>query len=259
MSTPSRPIFRTDEGVAVPGVSVQEMREIDRIAIEDTGPTLLQMMEHAGLNLALLAIDILGPKWQRRRVIVLSGSGTNGGGGVCAARHLANRGVDVLTVMAEAPSRADGALGQQLMALGEAPAKVIPFSEAFDVATADLVIDAVIGCSLSGPPRGPTMALVRAAGASSVPVLALDVPSGVDGDSGESPGVAISAQTTLTLALPKCGLRPENSGTLWLADLGIPPGVYARAGLSFESPFLGSGRVRLNYPEVNLIPDGYAN
>ena len=249
MSSRSRPIFRSEDGIAVPAVSVQEMREIDRIAVEDTGPTLLQMMEHAGLNLALLAIEMLGPEWRRRRVIVLAGAGGNGGGGICAARHLANRGVDVLAVTTDAPARADGALGQQLMALGEAPANVIPFSEAFDVALADLVIDAVVGYSLRGAPRGPVMALVRATGAAAAPVLSLDIPSGVDADSGETAGVAVSPRATLTLALPKYGLRAENAGELWLADLGIPPGVYARAGLTFEPPFGASGRVRLRYPE----------
>ena len=73
------------------------------------------------------------------------------------------------------------------MALGEAPANVIPFSEAFDVAAADLVIDAVVGYSLRGAPRGAVMALVRAAGAATAPVLSLDIPSGVDADSGETP------------------------------------------------------------------------
>ncbi len=248
MSERSRPLFSSDDGVPVPAVSVEEMREVDRIAVEDTGPALLQMMEHAGLNLAFLAIEALGGGWRRKRVVVLAGMGGNGGGGICAARHLANRGVDVLVVTTQAPARADGAAGQQLMALGEAPVRVIPFSDAFDVAEADLVIDAVVGYALDGAPRGPVMALIRAAQTATAPVISLDVPSGLDADSGEAPGVAVQPGTTLTLALPKLGLREENAGELWLADLGIPPGVFARAGLTFESPFGQSGRVRLRYP-----------
>ena len=248
MTDPQRPIFHTDDGIPVPAVSVEEMREVDRIAVEDTGPTLLQMMEHAGLNLALLAIEMLGHEWRSQQVVVLAGAGGNGGGGICAARHLANRGVEVLAVTTEASARADGALGQQLMALGEAPARVIPFSEAFDVAVAGLVIDAVVGYSLRGAPRGPVMALIRAAAAATAPVLSLDVPSGVDADTGETPGVAVRPQATLTLALPKRGLRVEIAGELWLADLGIPPGVYARAGIAFQPPFGASPRVRLRYP-----------
>ena len=248
MTDAPRPTFHTEDGVAVPAVSAAEMRDVDRVAVEDTGPMLLQMMEHAGLNLALLAIELLGDGWAGRRVIVLAGPGGNGGGGICAARHLANRGVEVLAVTSDAAARAGGALGQQLMTLGEAPATVIPYSEAFDVAEADLVVDAVLGYSLHGAPRGPVMALIRAAEAATAPVLSLDIPSGIDPDSGDAPGVAVRPQTTLTLALPKRGLRAENAGELWLADLGISPGVYARAGLAFSPPFGAASRVRLRYP-----------
>jgi NAD(P)H-hydrate epimerase len=82
------------------------MREIDRIAIEETGPNLFQMMENAGRNMALQAIDVLGPTWRERHVVVLADAGGNGGGGICAARHLANRRADVTLVLA-APLRAD--------------------------------------------------------------------------------------------------------------------------------------------------------
>jgi NAD(P)H-hydrate epimerase len=248
--TSTRTYFRTTDGRQVPAVTVEEMREIDRIAVERTGPTLLQMMEHAGMELAELAIDMLGVGWRSSRVVVLCGTGGNGGGGVCAARHLANRGVEVLAVTIRPPAQADGALGQQLMTLAEGPAEIKRWSEAFDASMADLVIDAVIGYSLAGAPRAAQMGLIRAANGSSVPVLSLDVPSGVDADTGATPGAAVAATRTLTLALPKVGLRPESAGELWLADLGIPPGVYARAGLAFE-PFLdGRGRQRLEYPEA---------
>ena len=239
--------FFTEDGVAVPSVTAAEMREVDRIAVEQTGPALLQMMEHAGLNLALTAIDMLGAGWREARVVVLAGSGGNGGGGAAAARQLANRGVDVLVVTSRRPSQADGALAQQLMALGETPARVIPFSEAFDVAEADLLIDAVVGYSLDGAPRGPTMGLIRATEIATGHVLSLDIPSGVDADSGETPGAAVHPTRTLTLALPKAGLTRDNAGELWLADLGIPPGVFARAGLVFPFPFGASSRVRLRY------------
>lgn len=248
MTERPRPLFHTVDGAPVPAISVAEMREVDRIAVEQTGPTLLQMMEHAGLNLALLAIEMLGPRWRERRVLVLAGSGGNGGGAICATRHLANRGVGARAVTTMPPAQADGALAQQLMALGEAPATVHPFSDAFDVTDFDLVIDAVIGYGLDGPPRGPVMALIRAAEAAPAPVLSLDVPSGIDPDSGEAPGVAVHPAATLTLALPKPGLRAENAGDLWLADLGIPPGVFARAGLAFDPPFGATSRVRLRYP-----------
>ena len=154
----------------------------------------------------------------------------------------------MLVVTITAPAQADGPLGQQLMTLDEGPAQLKRWSEAFDASMADLVIDAVIGYSLSGAPRAAQMGLIRAANGSGVPVLSLDMPSGVDADTGATPGAAVAATSTLTLALPKAGLRRESAGNLWLADLGIPPGVYARAGLAFE-PFLGGqARQRIEYP-----------
>ncbi len=248
MSSTTRTYFTSVDGARVPAVSVAEMREVDRIAIAETGPSLLQMLEHAGMALALSAIEMLGASWRERRVTVLVGTGGNGAGGVCAARHLANRGVQVLVVTVRPPAEADGALGQQFLALGESPARVIRAWEAFDVSQADLVIDAVLGYGLDGAPRIGQMALIRAANASTVPVLSLDVPSGIDGDAGDAPGVAVRAARTLTLGLPKRGLNETSAGELWLADLGIPPGVFARAGIAFAPVFGDSDRVRLRYP-----------
>ncbi len=249
MSVGSRPEFWTVDGRSVPAVTVEEMREIDRVAVEETGPSLLQMMEHAGLELARAALDMLGERWAESRVVVLAGSGGNGGGGLCAARHLATRGVSVLAVLSRSAAAMEGAVAEQLRTLAEAPARVIPWSDAFDVGEADLVVDAVIGYSLREAPIGATMALIRAAQAAAAPVLSLDVPSGLDPDNGDVPGVAVRPDRTLTLALPKVGLRRENAGDLHLADLGIPPGVYARAGLAFTSPFGPHSQVALRYPD----------
>ena len=79
--------FVTEHGVDVPAVDSDQMREVDRIAVEETGPNLYQMMENAGRNLASLAIEVLGKAWSEARILVLAGSGGNGGGGICAARH----------------------------------------------------------------------------------------------------------------------------------------------------------------------------
>src|SRR5215813_3306532 len=99
--------FVTPNAVEVPAVDAAQMREVDRIAIEETGPNLFQMMENAGRNLARLAMDLLGDRWQQAKVLVLAGSGGNGGGGICAARHLANRNVSVTLCLAD-PSKMQG-------------------------------------------------------------------------------------------------------------------------------------------------------
>ena len=78
--------FITDKGIEFPSVTTEQMIEVDRQAMEETGPNLFQMMENAVRNLALQAIDCLGEDWQEANIVVLAGSGGNGGGGICAAR-----------------------------------------------------------------------------------------------------------------------------------------------------------------------------
>jgi NAD(P)H-hydrate epimerase len=103
------------------------------------------------------------------------------------------------------------------------------------LAHADAIIDALIGYSLQGPPREPIASLIRAANRARAPVIALDVPSGLDGNSGEAFDPTIRAATTLSLALPKAGLTRlaarEWVGDLYLADISVPAQVYQRLGL----------------------------
>lgn len=84
--------FRTLTGLVVPAITTEQMREVDRVAVEEVGPNLYQMMENAGRNLASLCVELLGERWASAPVVVLAGTGGNGGGGICAARHLANHG-----------------------------------------------------------------------------------------------------------------------------------------------------------------------
>jgi len=227
--------FVTAHGVEVPAVDAAQMREVDRIAIEETGPNLFQMMENAGRNLARLAIDVLGDPWQDAKVLVLSGSGGNGGGGICAARHLANRNVSVTLCLAD-PSKLQGVPAFQRTILKSTSAREIAFDRIQDEHP-DLVLDALIGYGLQSAPSGRVADLIEWTTSSAAPVLALDIPSGVDATSGATPGVFVNARWTLTLALPKKGLRAQLSGELYLADIGIPSAVYQRIGLPYVPPF----------------------
>jgi len=144
--------FWTTAGVEVPAVTTDQMREIDRIAMEDTGPNLFQMMENAGRNLASLAMELLGAEWSKAAYVVLAGPGGNGGGGICAARHLANRGLQVRLCLTDPAG------------LGEVPAfqrKVFQGTFGQEISPAELasehpnvVLDAVFGygkhCSCPG-------------------------------------------------------------------------------------------------------------
>ena len=227
--------FVTPNGVEVPAVDAVQMRDVDRIAVEETGPNLFQMMENAGRNLAQLAIDVLADRWQDAKILVLSGSGGNGGGGICAARHLANHNARVTLCLAD-PSKLQGVPAFQRTILKSTPAREISFDRIRDEHP-DLVIDALIGYGLQSAPSGHVADLIEWTTTSAAQVLALDIPSGVDATSGATPGVFVNARWTMTLALPKKGLRPQVSGELYLADIGIPPAVYQRIGVQYVPPF----------------------
>jgi NAD(P)H-hydrate epimerase len=246
--------FLTETGLAVPAVDTDQMREIDRVATEELGPNLFQMMENAGRNLALTVIDRLGADWRDRPVTVLSGTGGNGGGGICAARHLANRGVDVTVVISD-PNRLGQVPAHQLAVFGATDGRVEGSRSMTDLEPA-LIVDALIGYGLGGPPRGVVAEMIEWAIDSGVPIVSLDVPSGIDSTTGHTPGVHVAADVTLTLALPKTGLDTATSGELWLADIGIPIGVYRRVGIDVPPTLFGSAyRLRLT-ASISSSTDG---
>ena len=197
--------FRTETGLVVPAVTTQQMREVDRVAIEEVGPNLYQMMENAGRNLASLCVQMLGDRWTDAPVVVLAGTGGNGGGGICAARHLANRGGDVTLVVSDV-ARLAGVPAEQL-ALYRATGGRLADARDLGPLQPALTVDAVLGYSLAGAPHGVVCDLIGWMSSGAAPVVALDVPSGVDATTGDSPGAHVRAAATMTLALPKTGLH----------------------------------------------------
>ncbi len=213
-------------GEQVPGIDVARMRALDRSMIEDFHIELGQMMENAGRNLADLARSLFSPQ----SVTVLAGPGGNGGGGLVAARHLHNRGTAVTVTLAS--SRAAPVTAHQLDVVERLG---IPVRE--EPSTADLVVDALIGYGLSGDPGGRFAELVDWANAAPAPVLALDTPSGLDLTAGVPATPCVQAEATMTLALPKVGLgHAAAAGALYLADISVPPALFAAMGL--EVPVL---------------------
>ena len=225
--------FRTERSQRVPQVTAAEMARVDDVAVSETGPKLLQMMENAGRNLARNA---MAARPGLRRVSVLAGPGGNGGGGLCAARHLTNHGIDVTVVLDRDPDDLSGATATQWETLSAMDLERITEARPA-VLDADVTIDALLGYSLDGPPRGQIGELIDIA-ASADYLVSLDVPSGVDATTGEQPGVAVDPDRTLTLALPKAGLTAVE-GPIYLGDIGIPQVVYDRVGIDYESPFEG--------------------
>ena len=225
--------FRTERGQRVPAVTADQMRRVDDVAVSETGPQLLQMMENAGRNLARNA---MAARPGLRSVTVLAGPGGNGGGGLCAARHLTNHGIDVTVVLDRDPDDLSGATATQWETLEAMDVQRTTDATAA-VVEADVVIDALLGYGLDGAPDDRIGELVDIA-AKAAYLVSLDVPSGVDATTGERPGVAVEPDRTLTLALPKTGLT-DLDGPLYLGDIGIPQVVYDRVGIDYESPFEG--------------------
>ncbi len=231
--------------MAVTLVSVDQMREVDRLMTEEVGVSLLQMMENAGRCLATHARGMLGGDARGRQIVVLAGRGGNGGGGLAAARRLFGWGAAVTVVLAQSRDEMRGVPRQQLAILEWIGIPVRLADGITDLFTgADLLIDALIGYSLRGAPAGLVAALIRAANASGRSMLALDLPSGLDGDSGEASDPTIRAAETLTLALPKHGLLAPAArswvGQLHLADISVPEKVYRRLGLTVGPIFAES-------------------
>lgn len=222
----------------IPVVDGPTMAAVDD-ALVRLGFDLRQVMEAAGRAVASFArTQLLGGDPRGAQIVVLCGPGGNGGDGLVAARWLHGWGATVEVWLSHSPD----------------PAKTIPFAQ-FDILRrmgltivepvgrprlphADVVIDALFGFNLHGPPTGAAAALILAANAHSGLKLAVDVPSGLNVDDGTPYAPCFRADATLTLALPKVGLLTETAaewvGQLALADIGIPPEAFALAGI--EAP-----------------------
>lgn len=234
--------FRTSDGRSVPAVTAEGMREVDRAA-EEIGLPLLSMMENAGRALAWHVRSVADGDGS---VTVLAGSGGNGGGGLVCARRLANRGVTVEVVLDRSGGDLDGAAGRQYDALSAMDVPIGGGTDGFDAGTDTTVVDALVGYGLDGSLEGTAADLVRAI-PDDRPVVALDVPSGLDATTGEQPGPAVAPDRTVTLALPKTGLRSA-AGDLYLADIAIPAVAFRRSGIDYESPFGEQDWIGLSHP-----------
>jgi NAD(P)H-hydrate epimerase len=220
------------------GVTPQQMREIDRLAEERYGITSLQLMEVAGLAVARVARRLLPTPVSDRTIAVLAGPGNNGGDGLVAARRLAGWGLNVTVLTAYEPAEARGLSTTQV---GSAAAAGVAIRRWDRLASSDLVVDAMLGFGATGAPRQPIAEMIAAANRSGAPILALDVPSGLDAGTGILAEPTVAATATLTLALPKTGLLVPDArpvvGRLFLADIGVPPRLLSDLGVDSAGLF----------------------
>ncbi len=226
----------------IPSITTEQMRQVDQLMVESYGIELKQMMENAGLNLASLAKErFLRGNPHGATILVLAGSGGNGGGGLVAARRLHNWGANVYVFLTKSPPEMRGVPSEQLRILQAMDLPICAASEVDALPRADLILDAIIGYSLSGAPRGTAASLIEFTNQHKAPVLSLDTPSGLDTTSGGAYQPHIQARATLTLALPKIGLMVDTArdivGELYLADISVPPGLYKSLGIDVDPIF----------------------
>ena len=220
-------------------ITPAEMTAIDRAAAQ-SGIDSFTLMRNAGLAVTAAALRHFP---DARRFVVLCGPGNNGGDGYVAARGLAESGADVAVFVLGDPARLQGDAAR---AWSDWSGPAAPIS-AFEPQAGDVVIDALFGAGLSRGLPDDVVHLIERLNASGVPVVAIDLPSGIDGRTGEIRGAAFAARHTVTFMAPKPGhwLLPGRSlcGTLEVFDIGIPARI-VRAGagsLRLNAPFLWAG------------------
>jgi NAD(P)H-hydrate epimerase len=237
----------------VPYLTTEQMIEVDRAMMEDYKIGLIQMMENAGRNLAHLARSrFFSGNARGKQVTILAGTGGNGGGALVCARRLHIYGAQVQVFLTRSDEAFKPVPAHQLDILGRMGVPILPADAVPVAAPPELIIDGIIGYSLKGAPRGNADYLIRWANEQEAAILSLDAPSGVDTTTGAVFDPAIQATATMTLALPKEGLRApgvgEQVGELYLADISVPPELYAGPGLGIQVPhiFAESDIVRLS-------------
>jgi NAD(P)H-hydrate epimerase len=223
----------------VPYLTTEQMVEVDRLMIEDFKIELIQMMENAGRNLAHLArVRFFDGDPTGKNVVVLAGTGGNGGGALVCARRLHNYGAQVKVFVTGSDETLRPIPAHQLDILRRMKVPVAQAAAITTIEPLSLIVDGVIGYSLQGAPRGAASDLIQWANEQAAPILSLDAPSGIDATTGTIYEPVIRATATMTLALPKEGLRAPGVeaqvGELFLADISVPPGLYAQATLALE-------------------------
>jgi len=237
----------------IPAITADQMREVDRLMVEVYGIELLQMMENAGRNLAALTRRLfLGGESANKHVLVLAGSGGNGGGGMVAARRLWNWGAEVQVFITRPGEDLRGVPAHQLQILQKMRVPIQSTQGVDALPHGDVILDAVLGYSLVGIPRGEAARLIRMANIQATggtPVLSLDVPSGLESTTGEVYDPCIRASATMTLALPKTGLLKANTksnvGELYLAGISIPPRLFEAMGIELPPIFADEEIIRI--------------
>ena len=230
--TPVDFIQQRAQNEAMKLVTGTQMKALDQLVIERAGVPSSVLMENAGRQVVHALADRF-PNLRRQRVVIVAGKGNNGGDGLVAARALSERGVAIEVLLLATPRQCSPETVAQLRLLGQyAPVVPVPNLDELNrleaaLQRADIVIDALLGIGVRGAVKGLYARAIEHINAAPAFCVALDVPSGVDADTGQVNGCAVQADLTVTLGLPKTGLllHPGRgcAGELQVVSIGYPP------------------------------------
>lgn len=224
--------------------TARDVRRLDSSVITDYGIPQSVLMENA----AIAARDAIAELWSvpGRDILVVCGSGNNGGDGYALARLLYTRGAAVTVLAAGDPQKNGGAAAENAGIVGRLPLEVLrldaspdpPLLKKLDFGRYDLIVDALFGIGLSRELEGRMAALVNRINESGTAVLSLDIPSGIDADTGAVLGRAVRADATVAFGIPKRGnlLYPgyELGGRLYLSEISFPPEVTGEESMALS-------------------------
>ena len=210
-----------------PALTLQQVRRVDEIAINERGIPGLALMESAATHVADQAMMMLDDKSEGKHVVILCGGGNNGGDGFAAARLLSERGANVTAVMLKPRDSYSGDAKTNLERCQTIVEAVDdPLATLGKLGSNDLIIDAIFGTGLDSDVREREAGVIEWINGQDVPVLAVDIPSGLDCDTGKPLGVAAWADRTVTFIATKVGFTKagasEYTGEVIVADIGTP-------------------------------------
>ena len=222
-------------------VSAEEMRWCDITAVKSFGIPSMLLMENAGRGSADAIARTYGPL-QGRSIVAACGKGNNGGDGFVVARHLVNYGASVVVVLVASQRQLRGDARRNFEILNaihkHSPNQLSIIKGtggALSKTRPDLIVDALLGTGFSGTIRSPFAGIIDWINRQRVPVVSLDIPSGIDGTTGMMSNKAVSAERTLTMGALKAGLLcnhgSELAGNIEVIDIGIPFSVYQTKSL----------------------------